>query len=735
MKQQLLLLVTVGLLLIASTLHGADSASPWNIKTLTEAGKVEYDFATGMVTAEGGVLVSYRGQKGEQAELSARQLSLNQITGDARAEGSVFLRGEGQTWRGEKLEYNFRTKVMRSDEFRTGHPPFFAGGMGLGASVSSNSYTATNGFFTTDDLAEPYYRVRCKELTVIPGEKIIADQATVYLGDTPVFYWPRYVRSLKRHPNNWVLLPGYRSLYGPYLLSAYNWNPTDWFSGTARFDYRQRRGPGVGPDFKLDLGDWGQTEFRGYYTHDDRPGTNTLGAVIDDDRHRIRFAHRADIRTNFTAKVVVHHQGDPFVVRDFFEWEYRDNIQPLSFAEVNYLWENFSLNVLTTPRINDFYERIERLPDVRFSGLRQQLGATPLYYESDSSAGYFSHEFANNALPSFKAWRADTYHQVVLPQNYFGWLNFTPRVGGRFTSYGESEGGFVGPEADRWVFNTGAEVSFKMSRTWPEKELPWFGGKGLRHIVEPSVNYVFIPSPNKLPPQLPQFDPLIPSLRLLPLEFPEFNAIDAVDSENTFRFGFRNHVQTKRDGRVDTLLNWNLVADWHVKHRPDQETFSDVFSDFDFKPRDWLTLTSETRYDVADGVFRIADHRATIAPADYWSASLGHRYLRNDPALGPNSGHNLVLAGAYYRLNENWSFRVWQQIETRDGVLEEQSYVLYRDFRSWVGALTLRLRQNRGTADDLTIGFTFSLKAFPRYGLGSDSFNPSYLLGDSAGGY
>ena len=52
--------------------------------------------------------------------------------------------------------------------------------------------------------------------------------------------------------------------------------------------------------------------------------------------------------------------------------------------------------------------------------------------------------------------------------------------------------------------------------------------------------------------------------------------------------------------------------------------------------------------------------------------------------------------------------------EGRDGVMEEQSYSVYRDFRSWVGSLTFRFRDNRAGADDFTVGFTFSSKAFPR---------------------
>jgi len=51
------------------------------------------------------------------------------------------------------------------------------------------------------------------------------------------------------------------------------------------------------------------------------------------------------------------------------------------------------LNAFAQFRVNDFQETVERLPDVKLTGLRQQIGPTPLYYESESSVGYFRHLF------------------------------------------------------------------------------------------------------------------------------------------------------------------------------------------------------------------------------------------------------------------------------------------------------------------------------------------------------
>src|SRR5207248_1011837 len=161
---------------------------------------------------------------------------------------------------------------------------------------------------------------------------------------------------------------------------------------------------------------------------------------------------------------------------------------------------------------------------------------------------YLRQKFATgetNLLP-FAAQRGDTFHQVVLPWTFFNWLNVIPRVGGRFSYYDEAEGpGATTSEHNRTVFNTGAEITTKASRVWPTASSRFWEIDGLRHIVQPSINYVYVPNPSVPQRELPQFDTVLPSTRLLPIEFPDFNAIDAIDSANVLRLSLRNKLQTK----------------------------------------------------------------------------------------------------------------------------------------------------------------------------------------------
>jgi hypothetical protein len=97
---------------------------------------------------------------------------------------------------------------------------------------------------------------------------------------------------------------------------------------------------------------------------------------------------------------------------------------------------------------------------------------------------------------------------------------------------------------------------------------------------------------------------------------------------------------------------------------------------------------------------------------------------------GLGQGNNLFTSDLFYRLNENWGVRASHRFEARDGRLEEQAYTLYRDLRSWTAALTFRVLDNPTGPEDFTVAFTFSIKAFPHYGLHGDSVRPAALLSD-----
>jgi len=377
------------------------------------------------------------------------------------------------------------------------------------------------------------------------------------------------------------------------------------------------------------------------------------------------------------------------------------------------------------------------LPDVKLTGFRQQVFDTPVFSESESSAGYYRKMFAEtNALfggtngpgSNYSAARADTFQQLLLPYTFFGWLNVTPRAGGRFTYYSAETGpGGTNSETYRKIFNTGMDVSFKASRLWAGATNSFFQIDGLRHIIEPSASYVFIPRPSTSPPQLPQFDSESPSPLLLPIELPDYNDIDSIDSENVIRFGLRNTLQTKRGGEIEHLIDWNVMLDWRLHPNATQQTFNDLYSQLEFRPRTWLTLQSQTRYDINSDVLNLAYHELTFTPNEWWSWGIGHEYLR---AGFVDSGDNLISSTMFLRVNDNWGFRTTHDFNALDGRLQQQFYTVYRDMRSWTAALTFRVTDNGIGPKDYTVAFSFSIKAHPKNGLGGDTVEPYHLVGE-----
>ena len=731
----------------------AQDQPQWEVQALNQIipgspeGRVDYYPETGTAVGTNGIYVKYG-----DTVMMADTATLNQESGDAVADGHVRIEQGDQIWIGEHIRYNFKTYRMQSEQFRTGKPPVFAQGKTSEGNSTNRVYDSRHTLVTSDDVSEPAFYMRSSHVRIVPGKYVEMWNAVMFIKGVPVFYLPYYKRNIGDRANNLNLLPGYRSSYGPYLLMTYVWYWGDDADGKIHMDYREERGPGVGPDVNLQLGRCGDISVKYYYMHDSNPdqttGSNNLTSFgsIPENRQRFYLSYQSTPLTNLNVKAVVNYQSDPLFLHDFFESDYQDNPQPPTFVEVNKYWDNWSLDAEAMPRILNFFDQVERLPDVQLTGFRQQVFNTPVYYESQSSIGYYRQVFADtnglapNINANYSAARADTFHQFLVPYTFLGVLNVTPRVGGRLTYYSEEGGpGGTNGETSRFVFNTGVDVSFKASRLWPDVKSSLLDLDGLRHVMEPSISYIFVPNPSVPPTQLPQFDSALPSLLLLPVQFPDYNNIDSVDSENVIRFGLRNTLQTKRDGQLDTLLNWNVMLDWRRKPDQDQinldeplsarQTFSDLYSDLTFKPRSWITLESQVRYDINDSKVNLAFHQLTFTPNEWWSWGLGHWYL-NSGFDGFTSGDNVFTSTMFFRVNDNWAFRATHYFNAQTGHLQEQFYSIYRDFRSWTGALSFRVIDNGTGPTDFTVAFAFSLKATPAEHVGGDAVKPYQLIGE-----
>ena len=100
--------------------------------------------------------------------------------------------------------------------------------------------------------------------------------------------------------------------------------------------------------------------------------------------------------------------------------------------------------------------------------------------------------------------------------------------------------------------------------------------------------------------------------------------------------------------------------------------------------------------------------------------TIGHRYLEGNPFFLDSS---LFTLGGYYRINDNWGVSFLELYEANTNIVEQQRYSVYRDLTSWVASLGA-IVQNNGGVKQYGVLLTFTLKAFPKFGLNAN-FDPA----------
>jgi LPS-assembly protein len=308
-------------------------------------------------------------------------------------------------------------------------------------------------------------------------------------------------------------------------------------------------------------------------------------------------------------------------------------------------------------------------------------------------------------------------------------------VGGRLTYYENS--GFVDAianggnntttgtnnkfESDGSLFRAAVtaslETSFKVSKAFEGVQSRTWGLDGLRHVIQPYANLSFVGT-NQTPNEILQFDRLNNSTQLSPIDFPQFNAIDALDNWSILRLGMHNRLQTRRDN--DTISWFDLETYFDINFdRPDfggyyplsdTGTFSNLFNRLRWNPLPWVGFQLDCQLPLMDTGFTEVNSSLNLMVTRDASISLGQRYIDGNSQF---TNSNLVVIGGYYRVNDNWAVSFRDQYEFADSTLETQLYQVHRDLSSWVGALGLRVRDKRGV-NDIGVVLTFKIKYKPK---------------------
>lgn len=258
-------------------------------KTYIVADRAEYELESGWVTFSGNVAIKFKG-----LELRSDHIRYNQKTGDAQAAGKVVLAGrDGSVWQGEKLDINLKDEAGKASKIDIYAKPFRVLA-DQGTLSADKTYDIRNATLTTctNDTHAFHYMLHTRRVRLRGDRDVTAWGAVPHLFGVPFFYFPWYWKDLDTH-YGFRFEPGYRSSWGPYLLSSYKMPLYRdkaigaYFDAKTSVDYRVDRGFAYGERLGWGLGDEAAGYFSAYYADDEEPPVG----IEDPERYRLRLNH------------------------------------------------------------------------------------------------------------------------------------------------------------------------------------------------------------------------------------------------------------------------------------------------------------------------------------------------------------------------------------------------------------------------------------------------------------
>lgn len=762
--------------------------------------ETQFDPITGVATAIGDVHIVY-----EDLEIRAGRADYNANSGDIIARENVTLVKEGRVFRGENITYNLKSEELTANSIRSQLPPIFYEADKFETNTGDLvRIDGSNAFFTTHDSANPNFRVRAKSITIYPEDRVVMKNVKVYAGSTPVLWLPFFTQPLNDELG-YFFQPGYTSQWGAFLLNQYGVMHGDHTLAKYHLDLRSERGVAGGVDFYSEK--WRSNPYIGhlklYYGYDLSPEegvNNTLRTDdrVDENRYRIAFQHRIFIpgpeESTWYLDFDITKLSDEYMLEDYFLNEYRVDPQPDNHISLVKRHERFTATLLGRFQINDFYRTDERLPELAVDFTRSRLFNTPVFYQGETSLGFYSDRLSDRtrdalqanvrdvrsylgyfdadgnlradapAAPSLRRYqntnelnresndlrvvtardaveaqleilkaelneseyfRAHSYHELLYPLSFGSgnWINFVPRIGGGLTFYDDIQGGnATGGNDTKPIFHAGFDFSVKFSKVWEDVQSRALGINGIRHIVQPYINYSYVNADEI--ENLRAIDRLAPSTRPRPLDLPQFTAIDDIRSWNIARVGVRNLLQTKREnspGNYGTFnyAGLNSYVDIFMEDPEFDRDISNFYNDLFWHPLPWLALNINSQLPVGNSDFNFTELNSAITwlPTRNFSWSLGHQLLTDNPIFIDSS---LITSRVYARVNDNWGFSMNHIYEMDDSTLEYQSYSVHRDLASWKMGVGGLIRDNRNGDTEYGIIVTFTLKEFPQISIPLD---------------
>jgi len=539
--------------------------------------------------------------KDDDASGTETQIDAGRVTG-VYLEDDATVRDGTTTVRAPRAFYDLKTSrailleaVIYSVDIRQRVPLYMRAD--VVRQTSADSFVAEDAIFTTSEFAKPHLSIGASRITLqqirnSEGETeswVTAEDATLNVGETPVFYWPgtsveagsipiRQVRVGFESDNGATVQTG----WDLFALSGYG-APND-VDLTGQIDLRGEHGLALGTDLIYNRENAsGRT--RGYFLPDDS-GTDNIAQRNDigfsnEMRGFFHGQHRQELPTGWELWLEGNYVSDPTFLEEFFRDEAYAARPYETSAYFKRAEDDWALTGLVRGEVNNFQPQytplltpgyaVNKLPETEYRLItsvfddratlyhESRVGRMRAVFGSDSpgdrgftaaqSAAAFGiapgTSFDDAAIaagfPRSIVTRLDSRSEITAPMRA-GAFDLTPFVVGRVTAYDDDFADYNGGNNDqaRLWGGLGFNTSTQMSKVVSDINNSLFDIQGLRHIIEPSFGVAY-------------YDGTMNSTDL-PIYDPE---VERLTEGGVARIGVVNTWQTNRGGPGRTrTVDW-----------------------------------------------------------------------------------------------------------------------------------------------------------------------------------
>ena len=361
-------------------------------------------------------------------------LYADKILFDTHTRRATLLKGQGESIEGVqqgKMHFGAESLVTRSDGVTHGE----------------------RATFTTCENPHAGYHVEARTIDIIPGDKLIARKAVVFLGPTAIFYIPLLVIPLvevadPRRQASFLPLIGYDSAEGYWIKLRIGFGTSNQYYGYYRVEYYTKRGLGLGYTAYIGAKDAHRYTTIDSYTIDDRTQdarlTNLTINDVETFSRRLRAQFGVSYQSDYGPDLpippsinisgsIIHQTGSISTENLEFQRAMQGTIS-----------DTYSIGFIDTLTLSQYIQQLISLTYSRFLG--SGIQSDTFHIETDThiftkgadynltydKTDYSSNPFGYDRLPELQ----------ILPHIGYGNFKFGPQLQFTIGEYAEPQNHF-----------------------------------------------------------------------------------------------------------------------------------------------------------------------------------------------------------------------------------------------------------------------------------------------------